>query len=361
EDIEDLEKPKRISPASLKAQRPKIRQTQTRTFQGNENEEDDELSNSPSVRTNLKEGRTNEYEVEVEVNDESPLTIDERETLRYEMSVYDEENRRYEKQTKALIAIRKEIQQTITRGSRDITYHEPHPYLMMVKLMQIYAPSDMVRESDLKSKWEKVQNGKGREIEAWLFEWETLYRKCVKADLPEMYNDRPIRAFLDAISTIDQNFASNWDVQIAQGVEISFRDILTQFRIYYKNISVRKKARTTQAVFTGATFQGRDQEGETNTNEGGSRREFPPCLCDAKHQWKDCLYIMDFLRPQNWRMDEATLKKVQERIGDPEKSFRKPKIEQVYIKTRDEWQKTKGNANTVRTNGKGSRTNEYEE
>ncbi|KFY83045.1 hypothetical protein V500_10202 [Pseudogymnoascus sp. VKM F-4518 (FW-2643)] len=226
----------------------------------------------------------------------------------------------------------------------------------MVKLMQIYAPSDMVRESDLKSKWEKVQNGKGREIEAWLFEWETLSRKCVKADLPEMYNDRPIRAFLDAISTIDQNFASNWDVQIAQGVEISFRDILVQFRTYYKNISVRKKARTTQAVFTGATFQGRDQEGETN--EGGSRREFPPCLCDAKHQWKDCLYIMDFLRPQNWRMDEATLKKVQERIGDPEKSFRKPKIEQVYIKTRDEWQKTKGNANTIRTNGKGSRTNE---
>lgn len=361
QDIEELEKPTRTSPTSLKAKRPKLKQVQTRFLRGNDDDQndEDELSQSPSVRTNQKDVRTNEYEVEVEVIDESPLTIDERETLRYEMSVYDEDNRHYEKQTKALIAVRKEIQQTINRGARDITYQESHPYFIMVKLMQIYAPSEAVREADLRYKWEKVQNSKGREIETWLFEWETLYRKCVEAELPEMHNDRPVRAFLDSISAIDQGFANSWDIQIARGEEILFREIIAQFRIYYKNTSVRKKARTIQAVFTGATLQGRDQEGERSSEKSPEKRELPPCLCDGKHQWKECLYIMDFLRPPNWRIDTATLKKVQERLADPGKSFRKRKVEQVYIRTRDERQGGNGNTAT-RTNGKGPCTNKGE-
>jgi hypothetical protein len=219
--IEDLEKPTRISPLTIKAKRPKIRQTQTRKFGGNDDEDNDELSASPTIRTNPKDDRTNEYEVEVEVSDDSPLTTDERETLRYEMSVYEEENRRFEKNSKALNAIRKEIQQTITRGARDITYHELHPYFIMVKLMEIYAPLDTMRETDLKDQWQRLQNPKGREMETWLFEWETLYRKCMQAELPEMHKDRPVKAFLNSISAIEPNFADIWDMHIARGDEIS--------------------------------------------------------------------------------------------------------------------------------------------
>lgn len=57
-------------------------------------------------------------------------------------------------------------------------------------------------------------------------------------------------------------------------------------------------------------------------------------------------------------MDEATLKKVQERLADLSKSFRKQKVKQVYIKMHNEWQKTKGNANTIYINRKGSYINE---
>jgi CII-binding regulator of phage lambda lysogenization HflD len=123
-----------------------------RKFRDNDEEDNDndELLESPTVRTNPKDFRTNEYEVVVEVSDDSPLTTDKRETLRYEMSMYKEENQRFEKNLKALNAIRKEIQQTITRGARDITYHELHPYFIMVKLMEIYAPLDTMRETDLK-------------------------------------------------------------------------------------------------------------------------------------------------------------------------------------------------------------------
>jgi hypothetical protein len=77
---------------TIKAKRLKICQTQTRKFVGNDDEDNDELSASPTIRTNLKDDRTNEYEVVVEVSDDSPLTMDERETLCYEMSVYEEEN-----------------------------------------------------------------------------------------------------------------------------------------------------------------------------------------------------------------------------------------------------------------------------
>jgi hypothetical protein len=77
---------------TIKAKRPKIHQTQTRKFVGNDDEDNDELSASPTIHTNPKDDRTNEYEVVVEVSDDSPLTMDERETLHYEMSVYEEEN-----------------------------------------------------------------------------------------------------------------------------------------------------------------------------------------------------------------------------------------------------------------------------
>jgi hypothetical protein len=92
--IEDLEKPTRISPLTIKAKRPKICQTQTQKFVGNDDEDNDndELLASPTIRTNPKDDRMNEYEVGVEVSDDSPLTTDERETLRYEMSRYEEEN-----------------------------------------------------------------------------------------------------------------------------------------------------------------------------------------------------------------------------------------------------------------------------
>jgi hypothetical protein len=123
-----------------------------------------------------------------------------------------------------------------------------------------------------------------------------------------------------------------------------------------------------QAVFVGGdpTLQNHNQQGETrsedgngngNGNGGGRKREFPPCLCDEKHQWKECLYIMDFLRPRNWKIDEAILQKVQEALADNDKVFRRNNIKHVYKRTHDEWQKNKGGKSS-RTNGKGPRTNE---
>lgn len=143
-----VEKPIRVSPTNIKERRPKVLKKRTQTTYSNvaSSIEQDDSMNPEGVHTNIRTTHTVEFEEEVD--DISPLTKDERVTLRYETSVYEEQNREYETERKSLAEIRREIQQSVILINRHVTYMDAHPYFIMRRLKQIYAPSKFATTSD---------------------------------------------------------------------------------------------------------------------------------------------------------------------------------------------------------------------
>jgi hypothetical protein len=138
----------------------------------------------------------------------SQLNKDEKEQLKVLQRDYEYDRKRFDEQENALNDIRTRIQETIKRGFLTYTFKCNTAYKMLVNLKNRFAPSDSAREQELVLKWKKLQNKpQNQNVNIWLHQWETLYDECKAEGLPNVQGNRPIQAFLDAISTIAPSFA----------------------------------------------------------------------------------------------------------------------------------------------------------
>jgi hypothetical protein len=88
---------------------------------------------------------------------------------------------------------------------------------MTIELQKRLQPTDQLRELDLSAKHQKLKKApKAQDLDNWLRNWEKVYHKCNKTDLPEVQGTRAIRGFLCAVSTITPEFSTYWVNDIAR-------------------------------------------------------------------------------------------------------------------------------------------------
>ncbi len=68
----------------------------------------------------------------------------------------------------------------------------------------------------------------------WLQKWETTYDNCVAIKLPDVTGKPPIKAFINAVESIDSGFVIMMKAQLLQGLRQedpgkAFQDAIRQF------------------------------------------------------------------------------------------------------------------------------------
>src|ERR1700710_87949 len=123
------------------------------------------------------------------------------------MEDYKSDQRLYERRDDAMNQLRVNIQEHVSEDHQYLTHGCAMTREILVSLKDFFAPIDYGRERDLVDAWQRIRKReRGYEVKEWISKWKTLYNKCVKAQIPNVYRDRPVRDFLALIYTVLPGF-----------------------------------------------------------------------------------------------------------------------------------------------------------
>lgn len=265
---------------------------------------------------------------------------------------YNEELKLHQKQQKALLSIQQHIVKTVGNYYSVIAKeHDVAKELMLLK--DRVKPSGWAQEQDILDRYKGALKGPGRtKTETWVTAWQTVLTEAQELDLAETQGLRPTYDFLKAVSAIDSAFSKYWNQRIEEAADQSEEGWKTKIPngIKISNIFLRShhadRASHGKSIFA-TSFQGKDEKGDatadsaTGSGESKSTNKPPKCLCNQRHYFGDCPYLNPLCREEEWKADEATQKKVEDKRQNP---TTQGKIERSISR----WKKAKGRDSSSR-------------
>jgi hypothetical protein len=75
----------------------------------------------------------------------------------------------------------------------------------------------------------------------------------------------------------------------------------------------------------------------------------PGCVCGADHRWARCFYLIESIRPADWKEDEGIRKKIDERLAS------NPKLKKA-VEEKISWMKWKAEKENTKADGTSTTT-----
>lgn len=132
------------------------------------------------------------------------------------------------------------------------------------------------------------------------------------------------------MSSVAPEFVSYWLNFLQHKIKLSTEDQIPDF---YKMVELfrnnqrqaaAQKGRGSHSAFA-ASFQGQQLDKDdstpnpikaaTNVPNASSASKKKDCLCGNKHKFKDCLYLIESLRPSNWKPDQKIQKDIETKLS----------------------------------------------
>jgi hypothetical protein len=179
----------------------------------------------------------------------------------------------------------------------------------------------------------------------WLLNWKKIYAKTKRLNLSDVQNDRCAYDFLNSLQTMNLSFVFEREMILNYEMNqdkssTSIRNLLEQFR---NHLQIARRLITKRAIHEAfATLQEKSSNEETtdqkeskkfsNRRFENSKIENRCCLCDRKHLFKDCYYLIEKIRSIEWKSNEEIKKKIN-KILESNSKFRVA-VKYVKIKVR---------------------------
>jgi flagellar motility protein MotE (MotC chaperone) len=164
---------------------------------------------------------------------------------------------------------------------------------------------------------------KHQQMNQWLLNWKKIYAKTKRLNLFNVQNDRCAYDFLNSLRTMNLSFMFDkktiFNHEMNQNkFSTSIRNLLKEFRNHLRIARALITKKATHEAF--ATLQEKSSN-EKTTDQKESRKfskrklenskiENRSCLCDRKHFFKDCYYLIEKIRSIEWKSNEETKKKI---------------------------------------------------
>jgi hypothetical protein len=253
----------------------------------------------------------------------SELSPAEREELKFLRDEWKNRNREYEKQQSAIENLHTLIHETVSRSYYTYLIKRDTLHDMLTALKQRVAPSDHARELELISQYQKLKKApRSQNLDNWIKQWETTYTDCKEFDLPDVAKTRVLYDFLNANQETAADFAGIWIVRI-QEREQTGEEIPDLYKIleYFQNhmrVRIAHKAQISHSAFP-SSFQGQKldlnkEENQKNKEKKEENKEDKPCLCGEVHRFRACRYLIESLRPTDWKPDPSIRKRIDEKL-----------------------------------------------
>jgi hypothetical protein len=153
----------------------------------------------------------------------------------------------------------------------------------------------------------------------WLLNWEKIYAKTKRLNLSDVQNDRCAYDFLNSLRTMNLSFMFERETILNHEINqnkssTSIRNLLKEFRNHLRIARTLITKKTTHEAF--ATLQEKSSNDETTDqkkSEKFSNRKIEnrSCLCDRKHSFNECYYLIEKLWSTEWKSNEEMMKKIE--------------------------------------------------
>jgi hypothetical protein len=146
---------------------------------------------------------------------------------------------------------------------------------------------------------------------------EKIYTECKELNLPDVDKHRSLFDFLHAAASIAPEFASVWRISIqkkqAAGKEtLDLYKLIELFRNDRRLADAHSQKGGSHSAFA-ASFQGKSLENSdsaTTVTDKGKK----PCLCGVQHRFRDCPYLIESIRPKDWKPDLTIQKQIDDKL-----------------------------------------------
>jgi hypothetical protein len=153
----------------------------------------------------------------------------------------------------------------------------------------------------------------------WLLNWKKIYAKTKRLNLSDVQNDRCVYDFLNSLRTMNLSFV--FDKKTILNHEMnqkkfstSIRNLLKEFRNHLRIARTLITKKTIHEAF--AILQEKSSNDEIIDQEKELKKlsnrkiENRSCLCDRKHSFNECYYLIEELRSIEWKSNEEMMKKI---------------------------------------------------
>jgi len=269
------------------------------------------------------------------------LSADDKEAFKFTYQLWKDRMTLTTKTREVLASIQTHITKTVSTLNIIYIHDYTTVWRMLVALKKRLAPTIRARELVVMNQYTKLKlYHKRDEPEQWLRLWEKTYSEAKKLNLPDVANDRATYDFLQAIYPLDATFASANEVHISKAKEIpNVLDLIEEFRNHLRLHDATTKWADSHSAF--ATLRGERQD--------GTQSQSPGCVCGADHRWRRCFYLIESIRPANWKEDEGIRKKIDEKLASD------PKLKKA-VEEKISWMKWKAEKENTKTDGTSATT-----
>jgi hypothetical protein len=163
---------------------------------------------------------------------------------------------------------------------------------------------------------------KHQQMNQWLLNWEKIYAKTERLNLFNVQNDQCAYDFLNSLRSINLSFLSDKETILNHEMNqrkssTSIKDFLEEFWNHLRIARTLITKKATHEAF--ATLQEKSSN-ENTTNKKKSEKfsnqklenrkiENRSCLCDRKHLFKDCYYLIEKIRSIEWKSNKEIKRK----------------------------------------------------
>jgi replicative superfamily II helicase len=194
---------------------------------------------------------------------------------------------------------------------------------MLVNLQKRLKPKDDVRRLQLTDQYRELQKSpKSNDLNAWMTNWEKVYREGVKLTQPIVQKDTAVQDFLRAVFDIAPDFASFWTNTIQsvdnENAKPDLYTIIDRFRVQRQILRVETAESSSRSAFLTSLQeqQQRQQQGQQEEIQEKAPKK-TDCLCGEPHRFKDCPYLIPGRQPQGWKPDLAIQERIETKMQNP--------------------------------------------
>ena len=205
---------------------------------------------------------------------------------------------------------------------------EVHPWNVLRALKARLAPSDSARSLELEQQYNRMTKGPSnrQNIDAWLDDYLKMLTLAKQAKIAEVTDSkRAYRDFLHSIEKTAPTFAEVYELQLETVTdhEAQLIALIDVFRHHMR----MKEARKGKGTISNSAFVA-DEDKDSNDRDSsrtptpsfrGHQHEHPSCYCGGKHQYGDCFYINEKVRPKGWKLKPEIMAKIEEAMKDSKK------------------------------------------
>jgi hypothetical protein len=251
------------------------------------------------------------FTIKFDATNFTDLSIDEQRDLAIMRKDYKKRMRKYKKRIDALKNLNIFI--FISVDWFNLIYFKNHKTIhqKLSALKKRLESTNRVRKLEMICKYKNLQRAlKHQQMNQWLLNWKKIYAKTKRLNLFDVQNDRCAYDFLNLLRTMNLSFVFErktiFNHEMNQKkFSTSIRDLLEEFRNHFRIARTLITKKTIHEAF--AILQRKssndeiiDQEKES---EKFSNRKFEnrSCLCDRKHLFNECYYLIKEFRSIEWK------------------------------------------------------------